>query len=645
VRAGLWALGLFGFLVGLRPLRENDLFWHLTLGREVLRQGARSFPEPVGGGEATLAYAPEWLFDVLAFGAWRLAGDPGLSLLVATASAAAAVAVGWMLWRLGDELVDARRAAWWGSACLAVVVASVRFKPRPETLGVVCLALLMVLAVEAGRRPTTGRLAAVALLVFTWAQVHGLFVLALPVVAAGLLDSGLSHARRKLLLLAVVGALLLSGAHGAGVFAFVSEHLHNDALEHIVDMQRPAWALFEPGAMLFGPLALVELALAGLALAFGRLRGSHASWAALGVLLLLSSARGLGPFAVLCAPAALAGAALIVGTVTRARAAVALGLLLLGLGARRHDALGGPLGQAGFAEGAVPGAVLSVLRQAPPGTVAVTSYGAGAVVGFFLGERVRVTLDSRTPLQFTALDYALARDAFQAPEAMRAWASARGATAAVVERGRPECDTLTRTPGFVAVAVDSRYAAFAAPALGLAPLETLEVCRPGLVSPRSCAPAFEADLERLREASPEFLDFLRAARALGCERAAPALPLLEAWRSGAVLRSMRPETTLVAIDGYAQHGDYEAASALAVPLASGGHAFATQRLLKVARPLPAERRRAHLGRVCEARGDACPFEVRAALLEACEASGDAACVAFHGPRVRLRRAAEPRTPE
>lgn len=637
VRIGLSLLGLYGFLVGLRPLQENDLFWHLTLGREVLRQGARSFAEPVGIGESATAWAPEWLFEVLASAMWTIAGELGISLFVALTCSGAAVLIGWLTWRMAEGEDDGSRAAWWLSACLGVAVASVRFKPRPETMGFLFLALLMVRAVDVARRPSLRGEASVCAIVLLWVQVHGLSVLALPILAAGLATTGFARVRRKVLLLAVVGALLLSGAYGTGVFSFVAEHLRSEALAHIVDMQRPAWDLFEPGKMVFGPFALLELALAALALALGRLRLTEGAWGLLGLGLLVTSARGMGPFAVLCAPAALRGAEAALAAAPRQRLALVLGVGILGAAGARHDALGGPLGRAGFAEGAVPVSVLSVLRRAPPGTVAITSYGAGAVIGFFLDGHVRVTLDSRTPLQFTALDYALARDAFLDPRAMEAYADSRGATAAVVERGRPECETLTRTLGFVPVAVDSRFAAFARPALGLAALETLDVCRPGLVSPRACSVSFAADLARLDAADPDFLDFLRATRELSCARVPPAEPMLRAWTSGELLSSMRLDTTLVAIDGYSQLGDVESAAALAAPLAGAGHAFAAQQLLKVVAKLPTPSRVRYLGQVCDARGDACAIEVRAALADACLESGDAACARFHGERVRLRR--------
>jgi hypothetical protein len=79
VVAGLFAL--YGGLLASRRLDEDDVFFHLSLGRAVLRAGARTVPEPTAFSDfSDPAVASEWLWSLTSYGLFRAAGYAGLCL-------------------------------------------------------------------------------------------------------------------------------------------------------------------------------------------------------------------------------------------------------------------------------------------------------------------------------------------------------------------------------------------------------------------------------------------------------------------------------------------------------------------------------------------------------------------------------------
>ena len=79
---GLGLALVFG-LVRLRPLGAPDLWWHLSVGRAVLGERARRFPDVTGIPPKEPFVAGEWGFDVLALGLWNLGGSAALVLFAA----------------------------------------------------------------------------------------------------------------------------------------------------------------------------------------------------------------------------------------------------------------------------------------------------------------------------------------------------------------------------------------------------------------------------------------------------------------------------------------------------------------------------------------------------------------------------------
>ena len=165
-------LFLCGFVAGVFPIFESDLFWHLATGRWILAHGA---PPRVDPFRFTSGDAPwidhEWLFQVLVRAVEAVGGLDALILLRAAALGGFTLLL----------FVSARRAGL--AAGLAGLIAlgaafgvRPRFLVRPEIVTLYGIVLLF-LALEKPVRP-----AALAGLVVAWVQFHGEALLA-PVLA------------------------------------------------------------------------------------------------------------------------------------------------------------------------------------------------------------------------------------------------------------------------------------------------------------------------------------------------------------------------------------------------------------------------------------------------------------------------------
>lgn len=170
------ALALAAFLQ-VHRLDDPDTWWHLASGRTIWSTGAVPSADPFS---YTAAGAPwlnrQWLFEVLSYGSWRLAGPTGPALLAGGAFLAAFALLAHRL----------RSLPAWASAAVVVaaVLASVeRFAVRPEAATLACLTALLALL---DRQLTWRVVAAVVGLQVVWANCHALSVLGLLPIGAAL---------------------------------------------------------------------------------------------------------------------------------------------------------------------------------------------------------------------------------------------------------------------------------------------------------------------------------------------------------------------------------------------------------------------------------------------------------------------------
>ncbi|MBK6533397.1 MAG: hypothetical protein IPF99_28560 [Deltaproteobacteria bacterium] len=192
-----WIIGALGALSAIKPMRESDLFWHLALGRAVLRAGRRVVPEPMSVAALGETRAvPEWLWDLACYGLWNHGGALSLTLLLALLGGLI-TSLGWRVLRGHDPAVSLPPAALTLALALPALVGRVRERPEVVALALLLASLLLLRRWGASpeNRPRTGlALVAAGLL---WAQVHGTAPLLAPMVLVSIAPSLLAHLRRR----------------------------------------------------------------------------------------------------------------------------------------------------------------------------------------------------------------------------------------------------------------------------------------------------------------------------------------------------------------------------------------------------------------------------------------------------------------
>lgn len=650
--AWTFVLALLAGVAASRPFRETDVFWHLSLGRAVLRHGARVVPEP----HAFAAYGrpctvQEWLWDVTTFLLHRALGFTALVWLVVALAVASALLVARTL-AAGRE--EPHPGAFALVSALAMVGARNALHERPECASMVLLPAFMLAARAYADAPTQrarlGYGAAMVALELLWAQVHPTFVLAPAVFAVtALLGRPLDRAalRDHALVGATLALGLASSAFGLRVVHNVLAHAGGDAAQHITDMAAPTWGFFHPLKLEPGALfaALLALGVAGVLLT-RRVPWRELGLAALGTSLVATAVRGVAPASILAAPFALEGA-LALASLGSARvrtalvpAALAAAGWLLYHDARPSLPFFPPSSATALAPGWYPRAATQWLRRAPPGTPVLTTYASGAPLGFWLDGRVRTFVDSRTPLYFDDAEYALARAAWFQAGALARTVERYGTPAAVVERDAVVCELLRADARWYPVAVDARSTTFVRRGAGLdaAPVTRLAPCGVDYLTADACADGgavLAAEVDALApNADAPFVRYLRAERAVRCR--VPGVPV-------AALRATIPsaeESAVFAVQRdtlmakvLVAEGRLDEAYALAVDMVRRGDALAYHAVLA---PLAARRDRERIRGLLEpverALGDDTPGDVRALLAQLCLSRRDAEGARFHGLR-------------
>jgi Flp pilus assembly protein TadD len=248
---GLSALLVLELLISnsWRFLLDSDTGWHVRTGELVLQTHAAPHRDPFSHtmfGQPWFAW--EWLADTLmaALHGWRgLAGVVGGAILVLLVSYAALYWL--MIRRDADPLI----------ACVVTVfgaIASIsHWLARPHLLSI-ALMVVWCAAVGAYRRRRSGWVYAVPLLIVFWANVHGAFVVTLPMLgiyaagevlefaARGAWHDGESLRTLKTYLL--VGALSLLAAaltpYGFNLYGHLWRYLNDrQLLSTIQEFQSP----------------------------------------------------------------------------------------------------------------------------------------------------------------------------------------------------------------------------------------------------------------------------------------------------------------------------------------------------------------------------------------------------------------------
>jgi hypothetical protein len=652
-----WAvlIGASSAIAASNPLTQNDLFWHLALGRAVATTGSRAVEEPWAlFGAANMRLAPEWLWEVALYGIERSFGLWAIHILVF----ACAIALGGVLVWLMRDVADAHRASIMPLLPLGALAAATinsRFNERPETLALVLLAIGMVLARKFARASGTqlAQIGALTILLeIVHAQVHGTFVL-IPAVVGCASIARLMRRDRDFVrpcLLTFVGLSLgaLTSAYGLSVRDYLISHAHGDAVRHIIDMNAPAWSAVNPSERPYFGYYFALLAL-GIVLSAARRRVSASSVlsALLGCILLATALRAVGFAALLSLPLALEGLAGLLESrpITAARASILAGLtLLLCVGDLvRNDGKGaGGLLRVGVDFDRAPVASARFLRSRPKDTRVLASFASAAPLAYLAQGHAKVLMDSRTPLHFDDTQYALLRDSYRSAQQLEKAAHWFAVEAVVVRHDQPECDVVSQSKLFAPAIVEWGFTTFVRrdPRSDVRPLTTLQPCgTSGRINVDFCGrefdEEFQRDLRRTGWSGPSFLGLLRAERALRCGADPAAMQSLPDWLNASEPANRRDEQNLWLAIGLSRIGKDEVALEMLGELAAKGHVPAANAMSSSLARVSPEDARAHLEPIARLYEDALPISLRLILARACMATQDVACVRFHGLRAFL----------
>lgn len=302
-------LALVWLFISLLPLPPNDLWWHMAAGRTMAQEGAWittnrwSYALPY---DAPYVYQ-SWLSELVMYGAWVLAGVPGLHLLRTLAVVGAYAIVAWAAWRAAEGSGRAVVLA----LLMAVLAGWDNWTLRPQTLALLPGASLIAALSEyvAGR---AGRRALIAppLAMLLWVNLHGSFILGLALVWLAWLGAAAEAARgaprdRLRDLTAAAGLTTLAALFhplGLGIFGYVRDMLGNAELQQgFVEWQPPTLTL-DPLNPAFWAAAMLLLAAALLLAGPRRPRLAAVLWLAALAYLASDAIRYIIWFALAAAP-------------------------------------------------------------------------------------------------------------------------------------------------------------------------------------------------------------------------------------------------------------------------------------------------------------------------------------------------------
>jgi hypothetical protein len=175
------------FIIGLAPLADGDLWWHLAAGRELVRARAFLTVDPFSSGAAGRPWLDvHWLFQLLAYGLFSLGG---LRLLV-VAKCLLLAAGGVVLFGAVSGSAGPRARAPFVSTLFVTAFLAALFAARallllrPVIPTLVFMALFFALLERFRRERRAALLAPLPLLQIVWANVQGLSMLGPALVGA-----------------------------------------------------------------------------------------------------------------------------------------------------------------------------------------------------------------------------------------------------------------------------------------------------------------------------------------------------------------------------------------------------------------------------------------------------------------------------
>lgn len=169
--------------ISVTMLNDADTLWHIAVGRWIVEHRQLPLQDMFSWSVPGVAWtAHEWLSELIFYGAWRMAGFPGVIALVSLSFAlTAAIIVRFFCARMEPIHVVP-------VSLIFVAIISTHLLARPHALVWPLMALwvaLLVVAVDIGRTPPWWSLG----LLLLWANLHASFTLGLGMAGAMALDA------------------------------------------------------------------------------------------------------------------------------------------------------------------------------------------------------------------------------------------------------------------------------------------------------------------------------------------------------------------------------------------------------------------------------------------------------------------------
>ncbi len=250
----LWVVtvivGIFVF-VNTQPIRPNDFWWHIAIGREIATTGNIPSADEYSftmRGEPYPSYQMFWLADVSQYGLYE-SGGPALVILVQSLMITAAYGLLlWLCWKISNSW----RIAAVGTL-FAVSLGLENWNVRPQTISFL-LGVLYLFAIHSYRERNQLRwLAVFPLGMLVWVNSHGSFLIGLVLIGIWLGDEvwqlGIARIRKNeipslknfwaaLIALAMTLLTCLINPRGLGIISYVQALTSDPSVQGLV----PEWA-------------------------------------------------------------------------------------------------------------------------------------------------------------------------------------------------------------------------------------------------------------------------------------------------------------------------------------------------------------------------------------------------------------------
>lgn len=199
-----WGAFVLFLWFGARPINSYDYFWHLATGRWIASHQALPLSDPFAVASDRIEWINgSWLFQWIAYAIHSIGGHVAVNVsrMVAVAATFALIAA-----RLTRSLHPMLALT---VSCLCFAGAAHRLGTRPETAGVICCVLAVILLLR--NRDDRREVVAYTALVVLWANLHPSALLG-PVISAIAAAASLITQKERPLSMPVVRTLLAAGA-------------------------------------------------------------------------------------------------------------------------------------------------------------------------------------------------------------------------------------------------------------------------------------------------------------------------------------------------------------------------------------------------------------------------------------------------